>query len=83
MAARQKTKRFWTYVYWNFSSSFDVVNHGVDSWNLFYKHPVYKYHLRLEKFHFPRELIWMRLTHIFFFKLPKKLDWINLSFLDL
>ena len=41
MAARQKTKRFRTYVYWNFSSNFDVGNHALKSWSTFSKHPVY------------------------------------------
>ena len=40
MAARQKTKRFWTYVYWDFSSNFDVGNHALKSWNGFSKHSV-------------------------------------------
>ena len=35
MAARQTTKRFWTYVYWNFSSNFDDGNHALKSWNVF------------------------------------------------
>ena len=37
----KKMRRFWTFVYWNFSSNFDARNHALKFWNGFSKHPVY------------------------------------------